>query len=184
MRVSTPVNINRLEYELATHPDTQFKQYLIEGLTHGFHTGIQFIPELSIECKNVKSATCQPDVVSELIKTEVNKGQVCGPFVNIPFKQFRINPVGVAEGKYSKKKHLIVDLSASHDDKNNPSLNDIIDKEEFSLQYVTIDDAINLIKTFGKNSWLMQTDISDAFKSMPIDPAFSIKWENKYYFFK
>lgn len=74
MRVSTPVNINRLEYELATHPDTQFKQYLIEGLTHGFHTGIQFIPELSIECKNVKSATCQPDVVSELIKTEVNKG--------------------------------------------------------------------------------------------------------------
>ena len=68
---------------------------------HGFHTGIQFIPELSIECKNFKSATCQPNVVTELIETEVNKGYVCGPFVNIPFKQFHINPVGVAEGKYS-----------------------------------------------------------------------------------
>lgn len=89
----------------------------------------------------------------------MNKGYVCGPFVNIPFKQFRINPVGVAEGKYSKKKRLIVDLSAPHDDENNPSLNDI-DKEEFSLQYVTIDDAINL--------W----------------PYHGIKWENKYHFFK
>ena len=93
MSVSTLVNINRLGYELATHPDTLFKQYLIEGLTHGFHTGIQLITELSIECKNLKSATCQPDVVTELIKTEVNKGYACGPFVNIPFKQFRINPV-------------------------------------------------------------------------------------------
>ena len=188
MSVLTPVNINRLGYELAAHPDTHFKQYLIEGLTHGFHTGIQFIPELSIECKNLKSATCQPNVVTELIETEVNKGYVCGPFVNIPFKQFRINPIGVAEGKYSKKKRLIVDLSAPHDDENNPSLNDIIDKGEFSLQYVTIDDAINLIKRFGKNSWLMKTDISDAFKIMPIDPALwpyhGIKWQNKYYFFK
>ena len=117
----------------------------------------------------------------------MNKGYVCGPFVNIPFKQFRINPVGVAEGKYSKKKRLIVDLSAPHDDENNPSLNDI-DKEEFSLQYVTIDDAINLIKRFGKNSWLMKTDISDAFKIMPIDPTLwpyhGIKWENNYHFFK
>ena len=34
MSVSTPVNINRLGYQLATHPDTQFKHYLIEGLTN------------------------------------------------------------------------------------------------------------------------------------------------------
>ena len=51
------------------------------------------------------------------------------------------------------------------------SLNNIIDKDKFSLQYVTIDDEINLIKRFSKNSWLMKTDISDAFKIMPIDPG-------------
>ena len=34
----------------------------------------------------------------------------------MPFPVYRVNPIGVAEGKYSNKKRLIVDLSAAHDD--------------------------------------------------------------------
>ena len=69
----------------------------------------------------------------------------------------------------------------------NPSLNDLIDKNEFSLQYVTIDDAIKLIKKLGKNTWLMKTDITDAFKLIPIKeylwPYHGIHWNNEFYFF-
>jgi hypothetical protein len=59
-------------------------------------------------------------------------------------------------------------LSAPYEDPDNPSLNELIDKEEFSLQYVSIDDAINIIKRLGIKSWLNKTDITDAFKVMPL----------------
>ncbi|XP_033730096.1 uncharacterized protein LOC117319390 [Pecten maximus] len=43
-------------------------------------------------------------------------------------------------------------MSAPHNDTENPSLNSLIDKEEFSLQYVRLDDAIRMIKELGKGS--------------------------------
>ena len=38
-----------------------------------------------------------------------------------PFPCHRINHIGLVEGKYSKKKCLIVGMSVPHDDKHNPS---------------------------------------------------------------
>lgn len=108
-------------------------------------------------------------------------------FSNIPFSTYRVNPIGLAESKYSKKQRLIVDMSAPHNDEGNHSLNDLIDKDQYSLQYVKIDDAINTIKLLGKGAWLIKTDITDAFKIMPLAPDMwpyhCIKWENGYYFF-
>ena len=105
----------------------------------------------------------------------------------MPFNIYRTNPIGVAEGKYSKKKRLIVDLSAPHNDKNNACLNDMIVKEDFSLNYVTVDDAIARIKEKGRGSWLCKTDIKDAFKLLPIHPSLwpfhGIKWQGKYYYY-
>lgn len=133
------------------------------------------------------SARSQPDVVTELVSKEVNKGFLAGPFPNIPFDSYRINPIGVATGKHSQKKRLIVDLSAPHDDPDNPSLNELINKEEFSLQYVTIDHAVRIIKNLGAGSLLCKTDISDAFKLIPIHPSLwpfhGIKWNGNYYFY-
>ena len=47
----------------------------------------------------------------------------------------------MAEGKYSKKKRLILDLSAPHND-TDLSINDLIDKAQCSMLYIKIDDAI------------------------------------------
>ena len=85
----------------------------------------------------------------------------------MPFNIYRTNPVGVVEGKYSKKKRLIVDLSAPQNDENNACLNDMIVKEDFSLNYVTADDAIARIKEKGRGSWLCKTDIKDALNFYP-----------------
>ena len=187
MYVQTPINTDRLEYELQKHPDMEFKNYLLSGLRNGFDTGIKYLPSNSIECKNLRSTIANKDVVSDLIKTEVDKGYLNGPFKVIPYDSYRINPIGVVEGKYNKKKRLIVDLSAPHDDVNNPSLNELIDKEEYSLQYVSIDDAIRIIKTLGKGAWLIKTDITDAFKTIPLAPKLwpyhGIKWNGEIFFF-
>ena len=186
LKASTPINIKVLNDELRSHPDREFVSYLIHGLTNGFDTGMQNLPT-SFQCKNLKSAINDPATVSSLIEAELEKGYLIGPYDEIPYEHFRINPIGLAEHKYSKKKRLIVDLSAPHQDDNNPSINSLIDKESFSLQYVTIDDAIKLIKSAGHNAWLMKTDITDAFKQIPMNPELwpyhGVKWGGKYYFF-
>lgn len=182
------MQIDILQDLLIDHPDRDFTQYLINGLRCGFYTGFKNIPNNNFECKNLKSAIQYSNSVTELLQQEVDKGYLLGPFTDIPFPHYRINPIGIAISKYSKKKRLIVDMSAPHNDLDNPSLNDLINKEDFSLSYVTIDDAIQLIKKCGKNSMLIKTDITDAFKIMPIClqlwPFHGVKWENQYYFYK
>lgn len=52
----------------------------------------------------------------------------------------------------------------------NSSLNSLIPSEEFSLKYSSIDLAIQAITSIGAGAWLSKTDISDAFKLLPIEP--------------
>lgn len=185
--MDSPIDVTQLEVELSEHPDKQFVNYLIDGLRNGFDTGIKCLPELSFECDNLLSAKKQSDSTSELIQTELNRGYVVGPYDTVPFSIYRISPIGIAVGKYSGKKRLIVDLSAPHENQTHPSLNELIDKEEFSLSYVTIDKAINVIKKLGKGALMCKVDIKDAFKLIPIKealwPYYGVKWDSKYYFY-
>ena len=93
----------------------------------------------------------------------------------------------MAEGTYSGKKRLIVDLSAPHNSEEHDSLNELISKEEYSLSYVKLDDAIRGILDRGPGSWLCKTDIVDAFKQIPIHPSlwhlYGVKWDEEYFFF-
>ena len=111
-----------------------------------------------------------------------------GPFESPPFDTYRVSPIGVATGKYSNKKRLIVDLSAPHDNISHDSINGTIDKVVCSLSYVKVDDAIRVIQQKGRNAQLCKTDISDALKLMPIRKDqwhwFGIKWDEKYYFYQ
>ena len=91
-----------------------------------------------------------------------------GPFDSPPFDNYRVSPLGVAEGKYSKKKRLILDLSSPHQSENHCSINDLIDKDTCSMSYVKIDDATDIILKYGKNSWLCKYDISNALKIVPL----------------
>ena len=133
-----PINIDKLDNYLADHPDKNFVSYLINGLTQRFDTGLKSLPSSSLECQNLLSARTQKGIVAELIQSEVNKGFISGPYEKLPFSIYRVNPLGIAESKYSGKKRLIFDLSAPDNDVNHASLNDLIQKEEFSLNYVTM----------------------------------------------
>ena len=181
------VNIEQSQLELINHPDRSFVDYLIDGFVHGFKTGISSLPAHSFECRNLQSANRYTESTSELIETELNKGYIIGPYDTNPYSQSRINPVGIAVGKYSGKKRPIVDMSTPHDNDIHPSLNKLINKEEFSLYYVTIDDAIRIIKKTRKRCINVQVNIMDAFKNLNVAehlwPYQGIKWNNKYYFY-
>uniref|UniRef100_A0ABM0MQ02 Uncharacterized protein LOC102800980 n=1 Tax=Saccoglossus kowalevskii TaxID=10224 RepID=A0ABM0MQ02_SACKO len=128
-----------------------------------------------------------PEIVTSIIDNEVKKGFLIGPFVSPPFEHYRCSPIGIVDKKYSNKKRLIVDLSSPHDAADTPSINDLINKEDFSLSYVTIDDAILAINKAGKGAKLCKTDIADAFKLMPIHASlwhlYGIHWNEQFYFF-
>ena len=96
----------------------------------------------TLECRNNLSARSQPNVVNELLRKECENGFMYGPFDTLPFSSYRVSPLGVAEGKYSKKKRLILDLSAPHQSDIHFSINELIDKDTCSMSYVKIDNAI------------------------------------------
>ena len=77
----------------------------------------------------------------------------------------------MAEHKYSKKKRLLVNLSAPHNNDDHVSMNSLIDKSEFSVSYVRVDDiAIYANKSCVAGANLCKTDIVDASKLIPIRP--------------
>ncbi len=84
--------------------------------------------------------------VTRLVDEELNKSFLIGPYHTSPFINYRINPIGVIESKFSKKKRLIVDSSVPTNNTEHPNINSLIDKESYSLSCVTIDDAIQYIQ--------------------------------------
>ena len=126
-------------------------------------------------------------MVQELIESEMQKGFLCGPFDFPPFPVFRVSPLGMAYGKYSGKPRLIVDFSAPHDSGDHPSLNDLMSDYDFSLKYISIDEAISKIQSLGRRTILCKTDIKDAFKQLPVRkdlwPFQCVQFDNKYFFY-
>ncbi|XP_040289883.1 uncharacterized protein LOC121002497 [Bufo bufo] len=175
-----------LEAFMSQHPSRHLTDFLVAGLTEGFHTGILHMPTGTLECPNLLSAQGNPTAIDALIAQEVAEGFVLGPFKTPPFTTWRTNPIGIVTGKSSQKQRLIIDLSAPHGSAD-PSLNSLIPSEEFSLQYTTIDHAITAIRQAGVGAWLSKTDIANAFKLLPIHPSLwhlhGIKWSENYYFF-
>ena len=174
--------------------------YLLDGLRNGFDTGIHPLPSRATEFNNLWSARNNSTFVSSAIESERQKGFLIGPFSQPPFPIYRVNPIGVATRKFSGKQRLIVDCSWPHNNDSSShtnydnrippdtsSINDLISKEEYSLKYVKLDDALKVLANLGPGCKLCKTDIQDAFKIIPLRPDlvpyYGIKWDNKYYFF-
>ena len=100
------------------------------------------------------SAKKNADLAQELLDAECSNVYTYGPFSEAPFKNYRVNPIGRAVGKYSGKKRLIIDMSSPHNSKNHSSINNLIDKDKCSLSYVRIDEAISKICELGKGAIL------------------------------
>ena len=185
--VTPNINVKNLRDMLQGCPDADFQEYLLPGAMQGFDTGMSCFPTTNFKCKNSLSARQDPNATSELLLKEVEKGYVIGPFDEPPFESFRINPISLATKKYSNKKRLVVDMSAPHDDPDNPSINALISKEDFRLSYVKFDEAIVIIQQLGRGTQLCKTDLVDAFKQLPTRPEVwpfqGVFWQGKYYFF-
>ena len=124
------------------------------------------------ESPNLKSAINHPDVVSGYLQKECNLGRVGGPFNHPPFPNMQCHPIGVVPEKDQGKFRTILHLSYPP----GQSIHDFIPKDEYSLHYITIDNAIKAIKRFGKGAFLSKLDIQNAFRIFQFTPHNGTYW--------
>lgn len=65
------------------------------------------------------------------------------------------------------------------------SVNDVINLEWCSLSYVSVEDAVSIIRRLGQNTLLAKVDIKCAYRMVPVHPddhlLLGIQWENNLY---
>ena len=112
---------------------------------------------------------------------EVSLSRVAGPFSTLPFPNFQVSPIALVPKKYSDKLRTIFHLSFPK--LGATSINYSISKEDFSLNYITIDTAIEGILANGRGCSLAKTDVASAFRLIPLRPCdyelFGVQGEGK-----
>jgi len=118
------------------------------------------------------------------LATEVSLGRMADLFYTPQFKNFQVSPICLVPKKNSNKFRTIFHLS--YPKSGSTSINCSIPKEDYSLQYVRIDDAIQGIKEFSVGCFFAKTDIESAFRFVPVLPEdyelLGMCWQGKYYY--
>ena len=131
------------------------------------------------------TANANPQQIAQNIATEVSLGRMAGPFDTPPLTNFQVSPLGIIPKKNSDKFRTIFHLSYP---KSGNSINSYIEKSDFSLSYVSVDEAIKAIKPLGQAAFMAKKDIESAFHLYPVHPddweLLGMKWDGKYYYDK
>ena len=178
----TPVRPNVLEVLLQGY-DAGLRQYLVQGFTMGFRLG--YVGHIKEHLgSNSVSAHRHPEVVRQKIQKELAAHRIAGPFVQKPFIQLVVSPLGLVEKHEPNTYRMIHKLSYQQ----GSSVNDGIPKAASTIQYASISDAIQIIQAAGPEIYLSKMDIKDAFRLVPIHPAdyplLGFMWEDQFYFDK
>ena len=165
--VVTPVNVKCLACWLDGY-DHEKSKYLLKGFEFGFkipYTGKRVFRQ----SRNLKSALDNLDILKQKICFEVQNGRAAGPFSldNLPFPNLQISPLGLVPKQTPGEFRVIHHLSHPE----GSSINDGISKEDSAVSYQTVDDAVTLVKRFGKGCLLSKTDIEHGYKNIPIHPS-------------
>eukprot|EP00117_Sycon_ciliatum_P030475 scpid16664/ scgid24012/ len=175
----TPVHLDRLESALAKHPERAFVNSLVHDMRDGAVIGYSG-DRSHFVAPNLVSAFQNPQAVSTYLSNECIEGRMAGPYTHLPHADLRCSGVGVVPKK-SGKLRLILHLSAPQ----GTSINDGISQDEFSLHYMTVDDAVRLLHRHGKGALLSKVDLRNAFRLCPVAPSdwplLGIHWDNAFY---
>ena len=135
---------------LTAHPDKVYANYIREGLTLGFHIGFDnSTVQLRPNTKNHKSVADNLQAVASFIQGELATGRVNGPFQMSHMPGIHISPLGIIPKPHQPGKwRLIVDLSFPE----GHSVNDGIASSLCSIKYASVDDAVDIIQTLGRNT--------------------------------
>ena len=147
----TPLVAQDWARALEDHPDIAFRDYrhVLRGITEGFHIGFDY-----------KNHTCR--------QASLAQGRVTGPIYHriapptTQISTFRV----IFKSNQPGKLKLIVDPSSPE----GVSVNDRIDPELCSLQYLQLDTVIQQVNRLGCRTLLAKIDIERAYQIIPVHP--------------
>ena len=146
---------------LVTHPDQAFVSRLIHSLINGFDIGYTG-PHSQLTAPNLPSAHQHPTFVDEALQKEIAEHRLAGPYPTPPYDNLHCSGVGIVPKKDGGW-GLIYHLSAPE----GHSINDFIDKQNYSLQYKTVDHAIQICLTPGSGALLAKVDLKKRLQIVP-----------------
>ena len=179
--LQSPVSPARLREVASPSTDPALLSTVTRRLAHGADIGYDG-PPVSSHRPNNASAEQHSTLLSTALQLEVSRGHTAGPFSSPPFQPFRSNPLG-ARVKPDGSVRIILDLSQP----DGNSVNDHIDRDSFSLQYVTMDQAVAALFDAGPQDALMaKADLKHAFRLIPVHPTqwwlLGFCWRGQYFF--
>ena len=182
--ITSPLIVDNWRQALRNHPDQRFVQYLLEGLTSGFHIGFNRKQRCTSSTDNMQSAHDNPQTVEDYLQAELAAGRIIGPFPPHlqEIEQAQVSRFGVIPKRNQMGKwRLILDLSSPYEH----SVNDGVSKELCSMKYITVKDAINKILDMGPGCQLAKLDVEHAYRNVPVHPddqiLLAMRWKGSIY---
>ena len=165
--VSSQLNIPIWKEHLASYWDQQ----LLDLLQYGFPLDFDRSILLKSTEVNHKSAIEFQEHVSKYIAEELKYGAMYGPFQEKPFP-CHVSPFLTRHKPDSDNRRVIVDLSYP----DGHSVNDGVAKDKylntyFDLNYPSVDNIVEKLKTLGDSALIFKIDITRAFRHLRIDPG-------------
>ena len=140
---------------------------------------------LGFKVRNHQSVFNHPEIAKELIQKELNAGRYAGPFSSSPFPIFQVSPIKLQPKKEVGKYRLIHNVSYPYDQH---SINGSISRDNSSVSYASIQDAISIIQKLGKGCFMAKSDIQSAYRLVPVSPEdypkLGFQFRNDLYFDK
>ena len=131
------------------HPFPDLVAYILERFTCGFDIG--FTGAISnTRPRNLLSTRSNSLAVIEAIWKEVQRGHTSGNFLVPPFNPSHYSRFVIPTGD---------------------SVNDGISKEQYSVKYSSLDDAVALVHALGSQAFMAKLDVRrHAFRLCPVRP--------------
>ena len=184
--VRTPLRVAEWGRALRGHPDREFVDYLLDGMSQGFRIGFnRAFGHLKSAKRNMVSASAEPAVIEAYLAKKRAAGRVVGPLVAegdlaascIHTSRFGVIPKPHQPGKW----RLIVDLSHP----KGHSVNDGVDPGLCSLTYASVDAAAAMVLAVGRGAVLAKLDIASAYRIVPVHPddrpLLGMRWNGSLY---
>ena len=164
-KITSPVNIKAIRALSSGFPNKELCKYIIDGLQFGFKIGFRGSVS-ETRPRNNLSARSNEQKVSAAITKEIRREHTSGPFAEPPLHPLHCSPIGSTD-KPDGSVRLVMDLSQPE----GLSINEGIDKEEFSVRYSHFDEATRLVRMVGKGCYMCKVDIRHAYRLLPVHPS-------------
>ena len=150
----------------ANYP-TDKRKYLVDGFRNGFDLCYEGSRRVRRTASNLPFRVGTPFDLWQKVMIEVKAKRYAGPYLehDIPFRYFIQSPVGLVPKDKGTKTRLIFHLSHP---KDGPSVNAGIPTELCKVSYPDFTEAVSLCLNMGKNAACAKSDMSMAFRHVPL----------------